>query len=136
MRANACLLAIGLTAASAAALIGGCRNPPPPQINVPSSSGHNPYTTYEHDEVKPLPPSATQSMAEPPQDLLDQSRPAVGLAEVVPQQPTVSQTYLDSYDRVAHHALDQVVIFLNHAAVRLVRAVDDDDQPRSADAIV
>src|SRR5437667_7564235 len=98
VRATVSLPFIGLLFA----LGSGCRNTPPPRVIVPSSSGGNPYSTYERDEVKPLPPSATQATQSaapsgaplPAQDLRQMSRPAVGLAEIVPQQPTISQAYL------------------------------------------
>ena len=53
MPANRSLLLIGLPGVIAGAIL-GCRNTPPPRVPVPSSSGGNPYTTYERDAVKPL----------------------------------------------------------------------------------
>src|SRR5437016_5002284 len=108
VRATVSLSIIGLTAAAAAALIAGCRNTPPPRVIVRSRSGRNPHSTSQRDEVKPLPPSATQATqsaapsgaSSAAQDLRQMSRPAIGLAEIVPQQPTISQAYLDAYDRV------------------------------------
>jgi hypothetical protein len=104
VRASVSLIAIGLSLAAAALSTAGCHNPPPPRVTIPSTSGGNPYSTYERDEVKPLPPSA-RSTSETPQPAPDPSRPPVGLTEVVPQQPTVSQAYLDAYDRVGRPRL-------------------------------
>src|SRR5205085_7025973 len=70
------LLVIGLL--SVASLSGGCKNTPPPRVPVPSSSGGNPYGTYEHDPVKPLPPSATQDLRESG-NLREVARPADGM---------------------------------------------------------
>ena len=54
--------------------LAGCRNTPPPRVQVPSETDGNPYSTYRHDDVKPLPPSATQQLREqsqgqPPGDI-------------------------------------------------------------------
>ena len=101
MRATPTLLAIGL--AGAIALASGCRTPPPPRIQIPVDSQGNEYTTRQHDPTKPLPPSATQSAAEP----APSSSPDRVL--VVPptraQAPAVSQAYLESYDRVGRPRL-------------------------------
>ena len=96
MRATPTLLAIGLTAALA--LAAGCRTPPPPRIQIPLESRGNPYTTYEHDPVKPMPPHATQpAEGAPPQSSTGPQPPA--------QPPAVSQAYLESYDRVGRPRL-------------------------------
>ncbi|MEO6434424.1 MAG: hypothetical protein ABIP55_01515 [Tepidisphaeraceae bacterium] len=100
MRGSMLLLTIGLwggLSAGGSAALTGCRNPPPPRVLVPRDSDGNPYTTYKHDDVKPLPPSATQSMKESgqPQPML--TDPAV---LTPPGPPPVSQAYLEAYDRV------------------------------------
>ena len=96
MRATRSVLAIGLTVA--AVLAAGCRTPPPPRIQIPIDSRGNDYTTYRHDPVKPLPPSATQSAQESPQS-------SGYAAPSTLQPPAVSQAYLDAYDRVGRPRL-------------------------------
>jgi len=98
VRAMALFSAIGLSA-----LAMGCKNTPPPQVPVPSESGGNPYTTYQHDSAnKPLPPSATGADASSggPHPEMTQS-PTVS----PPQPPVVPQAYLDAYDRVGRPRL-------------------------------
>jgi hypothetical protein len=85
-------------------VVAGCKNTPPPRVPVPSSSDGNPYSTYEHDRSKPLPPSATQELREsarPAEDV-----PPSGLMPVAPPVPAmVSAAYLDAYDRVGRPRL-------------------------------
>jgi hypothetical protein len=97
------LLTIGLSVTSLAWL-SACRNPPPPRVQVPSESGGNPYTTYKHDDVKPLPPSATQSMGEPAPGPA-QPRVSDPVTTIPPGPPPVSQAYLEAYDRVGRPRL-------------------------------
>lgn len=92
MRAIVPLLAIGLATALA-----GCKNTPPPRVPVPSESGGNPYTTYQHDSAKPLPSSADPHV--------QPSSPAQPPPPPPPQPPTVPQSYLDAYDRVGRPRL-------------------------------
>jgi hypothetical protein len=99
VRATRLLLAIGLS--GLVALATGCRTPPPPRIQIPIDTQGNDYTTYQHDPVKPLPPSATQAVDDPNAPPPPQSR--------APQQPlqapAVSQAYIESYDRVGRPRL-------------------------------
>src|SRR5688572_21380735 len=97
VRAMPTVLAIGLTAAVAFAAGAGCRTPPPPRVQIPVDSRGNEYTTYQHDPVKPLPPSATQPAGESPQGRAAPQPPI--------QAPAVSQAYLESYDRVGRPRL-------------------------------
>src|SRR5687768_15796569 len=97
VRVTRTILAIGLT--TAVALAAGCRTPPPPRVQIPVDTRGNEYMTYQHDPVKPLPPSATQSAQESTQQGVLHS-PATP-----PQAPAVSQAYLESYDRVGRPRL-------------------------------
>src|SRR5689334_21709129 len=78
----------------------GCHNTPPSRVPVPSSSDGNPYSTYSHDPVKPLPPSATQSLRESARSADDSPAPPAMVEIAPPALPVVSAAYLDSYDRV------------------------------------
>ena len=100
MRATRLLLAIGLT--GLVALATGCRTPPPPRIQIPIDTQGNDYTTYQHDPVKPLPPSATQAAVDDPNAPPTQQYRA---AQQPTQAPAVSQAYLESYDRVGRPRL-------------------------------
>ena len=84
--------------------LAGCRNTPPPRVQVPSETDGNPYTTYRHDDVKPLPPSATQQLREESQ----QPQGAVtgdSSVRVPPEPPVVSQAYFDAYDKIGRPRL-------------------------------
>ena len=95
MRANMSVLAIGLLGA----YLAGCRTPPPPRVPVPSETDGSPYGTYQHDEVKPLPPSATQQLKE--QSSQSQvSEPVVGIPPAPSGPPPISQRYIEAYDGV------------------------------------
>lgn len=110
MRATPTLLAMGLS--TAVAVCAGCRTPPPPRVQIPVNSGGNDYTTYQHDAVKPLPPSAKQPEQESPQQ---------GRAPQPPiQAPAVSQAYLESYDRVGRPRLLVLVDRANPPARSIV----------------
>jgi hypothetical protein len=125
VRATGFLLVIGLLSAGVAV---GCRNTPPPRVPVPSSSGGNPYTTYDHDPVKPLPPSATQALRETQetQALRESARPAGGgappaMVEIAPPGlPVVSAAYLDAYDRVGRPRILVTVVRGDHPERALV----------------
>jgi hypothetical protein len=96
VRTSVTLINIGRSTvgwATVAALVLGCRTPPPPpRIQVPTDTRGHAYSTYQHDPVKPLPPSATQSALENPQVVAVEPPPTM--------PPPVSQAYLDAYDRV------------------------------------
>lgn len=92
VRASVKVLTIGLLSGCVASLGGACRTPPPPRIQVPTESRGNEFSTYQHDPVKPLPPSATRSAVENPQVVAVDPPPNM--------PPAVSQAYLDAYDRV------------------------------------
>ena len=98
MRANVRLLAIGLLSA----YLTGCRTPPPPRVPVPSETDGSPYGTYQHDEVKPLPPSATQQLKEQSSQM---SEPVVAIPPAPSGPPPISQRYIDAYDRVGRPRL-------------------------------
>ena len=100
MRATRLLLAIGLS--GLVALATGCRTPPPPRVQIPIDTQGNEYTTYQHDPVKPLPPSATQSAVDDPNAPPSQQYRA---PQQPMQAPAVSQAYLESYDRVGRPRL-------------------------------
>ena len=95
MRANGMTLAIGLLSV----MLIGCRTPPPPRVPVPSESDGNPYTTYQHDERKPLPPSATQAQRDG-RTQSQQQQITDPVVAIPPGPPPVSQRYVDAYDRV------------------------------------
>jgi hypothetical protein len=98
---------------------GGCNNPPPPRIQVPSDSRGSDYATYHHDKVKPLPPQPTDrySMEGPTSEAAPAGPPAPGRTgaggaesrPAPPPPPPVSQAYLDAYDRVGRPRLMVVV---------------------------
>jgi hypothetical protein len=102
VRATPTLLAIGL-AGAIVALVSGCRTPPPPRVQIPIDSQGNEYTTRQHDPVKPMPGSATQSTGE------GSSSSSPDRVLVVPpgrsMSPAISQAYLESYDRVGRPRL-------------------------------
>jgi hypothetical protein len=107
VRASAALIAIGLSLAAALASLTSCRTPPPPRIQVPSETDGNPYTTYKHDEVKPLPPSATQSLDDASAVGPSSAAPRASDPVVAPPPgpPPVSQSYIEAYDRVGRPRL-------------------------------
>jgi hypothetical protein len=94
VRAIVPLITIGLATALA-----GCKNTPPPRVPVPSESGGNPYTTYQHDSAKPL-PSPADPQAQPSSPAQPPPPP-----QPQPQPPVVPQSYLDAYDRVGRPRL-------------------------------
>jgi hypothetical protein len=101
-------LAMGLASGS---LI-GCKNTPPPAVQVPSDSGGNPYSTYNHEPMKPLPPSAGQPAGQyagqpmPPSGQPPMVPPPPGdAAPQLPAPPSISQSYIDAYDRVGRPRL-------------------------------
>lgn len=86
----------------------GCKNTPPPRVPVPSESGGNPYTTYQHDSSKPLPPRAAEieSAANAEQQSPQSQTPVQSPPPTPPPQPpVVPQAYLDAYDRVGRPRL-------------------------------
>ena len=113
MRATPTLLAIGLAGVIALASSTGCRTPPPPRVQIPVDSRGNEYTTYQHDPVKPMPPSASQSS--------NDAQPGDRVLIIPPstKAPAYSQAYLESYDRVGRPRL-LVVVDRNDAQRALV----------------
>jgi len=101
VRATPTLLAIGL-AGAIVALASGCRTPPPPRVQIPIDSQGNEYTTRQHDPVKPMPGTPTQPSG-------DASQSSPDRVLMVPPgrtiSPTISQAYLESYDRVGRPRL-------------------------------
>src|SRR5262249_50639443 len=88
-----------------------------------------PYTTYERDSEKPLPPAAKQTADEaqaqsqgtppppppapsPAPNPPPQAVPQSPVAPVTPAVPVVPQAYLDAYDRVGRPRL---LVLVDHA---------------------
>ena len=122
LRRGVVISAIGLST-----VLMGCKNTPPPRVPVPSESGGNPYTTYQHDSSKPLPAHAAEiesaAIAEQQQQTQSaspgQSAPQMAAPQASPPQPpVVPQAYLDAYDRVGRP--------------RLLVLVDPSDQPEKS----
>jgi hypothetical protein len=104
------LLGLGLELAGISA---GCNNPPPPRIQVPSNANGSDYSTYRHDQVKPLPPQEQEHYPAAPNSAPPAATPGASAPAQAqpapPAPPPVSQDYLDAYDRVGRPRLMIVV---------------------------